>query len=94
MCGSLYFAVFYQKLEQKVRFQTEFEKKPRIIQWLFSKMLRFLCEVHGENVDFTHKMKKNKNVRFSTEIEQKPYIIQRQFSQNVTFFYEKHILFF
>ena len=35
---------------------------------LFSGNVTFLCEVHGQKVDFTHKLKKNQKVRFYTEI--------------------------
>ena len=35
------FCCFCQKLEQKVRFQTEFEQKPRIVQGLFSQKITF-----------------------------------------------------
>ena len=41
----LYFAVFCQQREQKGRFQTEFEQKPRIEQRLFSQNIMFF--MHG-----------------------------------------------
>ena len=42
--------------------------------------------VHGQNLDFTHKLKKNQKVRFQTKIEQKPHIIAIFFTKCVVFF--------
>ena len=92
--SSLFRCFFCQKLERNVRFQTEFEQKPRIIQRQFSQNLTFFMRGTWSKCRFYSSIEKNQKVRFWTEIEQKSNIIQRQFSRNVTFFYERHILFF
>ena len=56
-------------------------------------MYCFLCEEHGQNVDFTHKLEKNQKVRFQTEIEQKPPIIYDNFHKMQRFLCEAHPLF-
>ena len=86
MIDNFFLDFFLSKIEQKVRFQTDFQGKPNVTELQFSQnVMDYMLGTAYCCIQF--RSTTEQNVRCKADFQEKTLIIERQFLQNVNVFF-------